>query len=112
LQRFELRLRPPSNGKKAIEATLTHRELLTLQEENARLKRAIEELSILNDLARVIGASVNSQEIMQTIIHRSLRAVHAEQGVITLVDAQEGRTMKTLVRSMVTSGDHPRFHLD
>jgi sigma-B regulation protein RsbU (phosphoserine phosphatase) len=82
----------------------------TLQDENLRLKRAIEELSVLNDLARMIGGSLNSQEIMQTVIHRSLRAVHAEQGVITLVDAKSGHTMKTLVRSMVSSSDNPRFH--
>ena len=45
-------------------------ELQSLKEENLRLRRAVEELSILNDLARVIGGSMNSQEIMQTIIHR------------------------------------------
>ena len=31
-----------------------------LQEENQRLRRAVEELSILNDLARAIGASLNT----------------------------------------------------
>jgi len=46
--------------------------LATLQEENRRLKRAVEELSILNDLARAIGASLNTQEIIQTIVRRSL----------------------------------------
>lgn len=86
-------------------------ELQTLKEENLRLRRAVEELSILNDLARVIGGSMNSQEIMQTIIHRSLRAVNAEQGVITLVDHAANQPMKTLVRSMVSSSDHSKFHL-
>ena len=79
-------------------------------EENRRLRRAVEELSILNDLARAIGASLNSQDVMQTIIHRSLRSVHAEQGVITLVDQEAGDAMKTLVRSMVSSTDHEQFH--
>ena len=41
--------------------------LEALQQENSRLKRAVEELSVLNDLARAIGSSFNSQEIMQTI---------------------------------------------
>src|SRR5712692_6084662 len=83
-----------------------------LLEENRRLKRAIEELSILNDLARAIGASLNSQEVMQTIIHRSLRAVHAEQGVITLVGPQAEDAMKTLVRSVMSSSDHEKFHFN
>ena len=82
------------------------------QEENRRLRRAVEELSVLNDLARAIGASLNLQDIMQTIIHRSLRAIHAEQGVITLVDQTAADSMKTLVRTMVSSTKHPQFHFN
>lgn len=83
-----------------------------LVEENQRLKRAVEELSILNDLARAIGASVNSQDIMHTIIHRSLRAINAEQGVITLVDPEASSPMKTLVRTMASSAQNPRYHFN
>jgi len=83
-----------------------------IYEENARLKRAIEELTILNDLARAIGALQNSEEIMQTIIRRSLRAVDAEQGVITLVDEKTDDSMKTLVRTMVSSQEQQPFHLN
>jgi class 3 adenylate cyclase len=90
---------------------LSPKELHGLAEDNRRLRRAVEELSILNDLARLIGASTNSQEVMQTIIHRTLRAVQAEQGVITLVDAEANKPMRTLVRSMTQSGDQPQFHL-
>ncbi len=83
-----------------------------LVEENSRLKRAIEELTILNDLARAIGALQNSGEIMQTIIRRSLKAVNAQQGVITLVDEEKDDSMKTLVRTMVSSSDQQPFHLN
>jgi sigma-B regulation protein RsbU (phosphoserine phosphatase) len=86
-------------------------EIRSLQEENQRLKRAVEELSILNDLARAIGASLNTQEIIQTIVRRSLRAINAEQGVITLVEEQSTQSMKTLVRTMVSSSEHEHFHL-
>ncbi|HUI09646.1 MAG TPA: GAF domain-containing SpoIIE family protein phosphatase [Bacteroidota bacterium] len=83
---------------------------LSPQEENRRLKRAVEELSILNDLARAIGASVNLQDIMRTIIHRSIRAIRAEQGVITLVDHRAQDVMKTLVRTMASSSQSPQYH--
>ena len=83
-----------------------------LEEENKRLRRAVEELTILNDLARAIGASHNSQEIMNTIIRRSLRAVNAEQGVITLVDEKANQPMKTLIRTMVSSAEHQPLHLN
>jgi phosphoserine phosphatase RsbU/P len=85
--------------------------LQSLEEENLRLRRAVEELSILNDLARAISASLNSEEIMQSIIRRSLRAMDAEQGVITLVDERANNPMKTLVRAAVTSSAHEQFHL-
>jgi len=80
--------------------------LQSLQQENQRLKRAVEELSFLNDLSRAIGASTNLAEILQTIIHRSLQAVHAEQGVITLVGKKADDPMKTLVRDMATLSEH------
>jgi serine phosphatase RsbU (regulator of sigma subunit) len=84
----------------------------SLEDENQRLKRAVEELSILNDLARAIGASVNSEEIMRTIIHRSLRAIGAEQGVITLVDRDADDSMKTLLRTSVSSGEREQYHFN
>jgi len=83
-----------------------------LEEENRRLRRALEELTTLNELARAIGASLNSQDIMNTIIRRSLRAVHAEQGVITLVGLQPQDPTRTLVRTMVSSSEHQPFHIN
>jgi hypothetical protein len=53
--------------------------LQSLQEENQRLRRAVEELAILNELARVIGVQTNSEEVMQIIIRRSLRAVKGDR---------------------------------
>lgn len=83
----------------------------SLQEENQRLRRAVEELSILNDLSRAIGASLDSKEIMQTIIRRSLKAVNAGQGVITMVEAQSEDPLKTLVRAVTDSSQQEQFHL-
>ncbi|NIO29112.1 MAG: SpoIIE family protein phosphatase [Candidatus Latescibacteria bacterium] len=83
-----------------------------LQEENEQLKRALEELSILNDLARAIGASLDSEDIIEKIVRRSVRAVDAAQAVITLVDRHSDDAMKTLVRAMRTSSAHERFHLN
>jgi GAF domain-containing protein len=95
-----------------LPAPVTNATLRTLQEENQRLKRAVEELSFLNELARAIGASTNLQEIMQTIIRRSLQAVQAEQGVITLVGAHATDPTKTLVRDMATSSEHQPYRLN
>ncbi|MBM4162654.1 MAG: PP2C family protein-serine/threonine phosphatase [Ignavibacteria bacterium] len=86
--------------------------LSSLQKEVARLKRAVEELSTLNDLARSIGASLDSQQVMRTIVNRSLRAVNGEQGVITLVGSGEASDTTTLIRTQLGSSEHTKFHLD
>ena len=83
-----------------------------LIETNRRLERAVAELAILNDLAREIGASTNSEEIMRKIVRNSLRAVNAEQGVVTLVGRDARDPATTLVRSVVSSCDHSAFHIN
>ena len=85
--------------------------LESLVEENRRLKRAVEELSVLNDLARAIGASLDSQQIMGSIVRRSLRAINAEQGVITLVEDRPSDPTRTLIRAMDSSSQQEQFHL-
>ncbi len=91
-------------------------EFIALREENGRLKRAVEELGILNDLARDIGGSLEPDEVMSTIVRRSLRTVQAEQGVITLVEQKavdESDLMRTLVRTnLTTSVKRPAYHFD
>lgn len=87
-------------------------EMSQLREENQRLKRAIEELSVLNELATAIGASGNFEDVIRKIISRSIKAVGAEQGVITLVEENADLPMKTLVRTTISSSEHPGFHFN
>lgn len=87
-------------------------QLEALRFENDRLKRAVDELSILNDLAGEIGGSRDSKEIIQSVVRRSLRAVNAEQGVVTMVETATGDPMKTLVRTMATSAQQERYHFN
>lgn len=86
-------------------------DVAALESENRRLSRAVRELSVLNDLARAISASRNSESIMKTIIARSLEAVDAEQGTITLVGRDAAAPTNTLVRAMVSSSIAGAFHL-
>lgn len=86
--------------------------LQQLRTENQRLKRAVEELSVLNDLAREIGASINTKEIMDKMIKNALRAVKAEQGIVALVVKRPDDTIKTFARAMVTSSAREPLHLN
>lgn len=91
------------------EVELKYRQI---EEENKRLNRAVSELSILNDLALAISGSLDSEKIVHAIISRSIRAINAEQGDITLVDENESSTSETLVRSMISSAKHSPLHLN
>ncbi len=86
--------------------------LKQLQVENRRLRRAVEELSILNDLATAIGGTSDPMEIMRIIVKRSLKTVHAEQGVITLVDQKTSDPSKTFIRTMESSREQQAIHPD
>jgi serine phosphatase RsbU (regulator of sigma subunit) len=69
-----------------------------LREENRRLRRAVNELSVLNELARAIAVTKSPEETIRRIADRSRRAVQAEQGVITLIDERREELPRTLVR--------------
>ena len=83
-----------------------------IEEEMRRLRRSVEELSILNDLAHAIGGLMDPQEVMKVIIHRSVHAIQAEQGVITMVDEESGDPMRTLVRTMVNKSVRNPYHFN
>lgn len=80
-------------------------------QEVIRLRRAVEELSVLNELAVAISASMEPDKIMKTIISRSRRAVHAAQANITLVDRNEMIPAGTLVRE-VRDQESEHYHLN
>jgi len=83
-----------------------------LRRENARLQRAVGELSMLNDLARDLGASLDPDKIMNKIVRQAIKAVDASQGVVTLVNEAEHSSLKTLIRTSSASGERRSFHLD
>lgn len=77
--------------------------LQRLADDNAELRRAVEELSVLNDLARTIGGSSDADHVIRTIVRRSLDAVNAEQGVVTLAPDGDDASMRTLLRTRINS---------
>lgn len=84
----------------------------SLLRENNQLRRAVEELSILNELSTAIGASRGVEDIIKTIIRRSIKAVRAEQGVVTLVGEDAADPTRTLVRTMASSSDKEAYSPD
>ncbi len=80
----------------------------SLEEENLRLKRAVTELTILNELAAAIDSTMSTDEIMNLIVQESIKAIGVEQGAIMMITEKAASPMKTLIRGMdASSGGIP-----
>jgi sigma-B regulation protein RsbU (phosphoserine phosphatase) len=86
-------------------------QVSALQHEVQQLRKAVEELSILNDLSRVISSTMSLDEVIKNIVNRAVKAVHGQQGMITLVDEQSPNEMKTLIRTQDSGTNQPQFRL-
>jgi len=60
-----------------------------LSKENLRLKSAVEELSILNDIATAIASTQSLDQITNLIVKKCVKHLKAEQGSIQLVDEKD-----------------------
>ena len=84
--------------------------LQSLQSENERLRRAVDELSLLNRLATDIGQVPDSEQILKAVLKSALTGVKAEQGIISLVRRAPSST-QTVIREKMTSSTRPGFQL-
>jgi sigma-B regulation protein RsbU (phosphoserine phosphatase) len=87
-------------------------QLVNLQEENVRLRKAIEELSTLNDLARVISSTMSLDVVIENVIKRAVKGAHVEQGLITLVKEEKPSSMFTIIRTQDSRSHQDQFHLN
>lgn len=76
-------------------------EVDRLHDEVRHLRRAVDDLSLLNDLALAMASARDLDTIIRTLVRRSLEVVGAEQGVVTLVDRHDQGGAETLVRTAV-----------
>ncbi len=83
-----------------------------LEEEIRQLRRAVDELSMLNEIAAHIGASRGAEAVVSRLIRSSMQAVGAEQGMIALVERTTVDTGKTLFRTAATTHRGHDFHLN
>jgi len=75
-----------------------------LKKEIHRLKTAVEELTVLNDLAIAASSALELDQILEIIMQKSVKAVQAEQGSIMLVTPNQRSPLQTLIRHKDFSG--------
>ena len=83
---------------------MTTIDIQQLEKEVERLKSAVEELTLLNELAMAASSSMEVNQVLDIIVQKSIKAVRAEQGSIMLVTPAEDNPLKTLIRQEDFSG--------
>lgn len=74
-----------------------------LEEENRRLQRAVEELSILNEIASAISSTMSLSEIVDSIVAKCVRHLRVEQTSVQLLEQQaQNAELRTMVRRVDT----------
>ena len=78
--------------------------LTRLEEENRRLRRAVDELSIINEVASAVTSTWSLDEIVNSIVQKCVKHLNVEQGAVLLFDKQEDSAeLKTMVRRVDSS---------
>lgn len=91
--------------------TANNPEAIQLKNELQRLKSAIEELTVLNDLAIAASSTLEVEQMLDIIVQKSIKAVRAEQGKIMLVTEQQGAPLQTLIRQDNFSGKSTTYNV-
>ncbi len=80
-----------------------------LERENVRLKLAVEELSILNQISTAVSSASSLDETVDLIVRRCIQHLKVEQGAVLLFDSLEkGSALRTMVRKVEKdTGDIP-----
>jgi sigma-B regulation protein RsbU (phosphoserine phosphatase) len=88
-------------------------EIDRLARENTRLKSAVDELSILNDIATAVSSASSLERTIELIVHKCIKHLKVEQATITLLDAARvGTPFHTIIRGADTSSEILPYRLD
>ena len=86
----------------------------SLETENARLKQAVEELSVLNEIVSAVGGNRTVDRINKLILQICIRHFGVEQGVVHLLDPTDPEEMLRTgvrVRKMGPDSEAGRYRL-
>jgi phosphoserine phosphatase RsbU/P len=86
---------------------------LKLQEENKRLRTAIEELSVLNEISTAISSTQPLEQIIDLIVRKCVKHLTVEQGAVMLLNEQdEEKPFRTMIRKQDSFSNYLPYRLD
>ncbi len=76
-----------------------------------KLKLAVKELSVLNDIATAVSTTNDLNQVIELIVHECVNHLNVEQGAIMLLDpAETDDQFRTIVREIDTDTDIVPYH--
>jgi phosphoserine phosphatase RsbU/P len=88
-------------------------QISRLQDENQKLRLAVEELSVLNEIATAITSTQSIDKIVDLIVRKCVKHIKVEQGVVMLLDEKDTQNpFHTMIRKQDSSSNLLPFRLD
>lgn len=89
-----------------MSAGQTPTTIAQLEDENRRLRRAVEELSILNAIASAISSTMSLNAIVELVVQESVKQLNVEQGAVMLLQQEESADpFRTMARKAYSGSD-------
>jgi sigma-B regulation protein RsbU (phosphoserine phosphatase) len=86
---------------------------LKLQEENKRLRTAIEELSVLNEISTAISSTQPLEQIIDLIVRKCVKHLMVEQGAVMLLNEKDqDKPFRTMIRKQDSVSNYLPYRLD
>ncbi len=82
-----------------------------LEDEVRRLREAVEELKVLNEIAVAARKATNIDQMLNIIVQKSILALNAEQGSILLVTQNQNDPFTTYIRRDDSSKLQHKYHI-
>ncbi len=78
-------------------------QLARLEAENRRLRQAVEELSIINEVATAVSSTSPLDQVVDLIVQKCVKHLKVDQGAVLLFEKQEAAAaLRTMVRKVQT----------
>ncbi|MEE9167493.1 MAG: GAF domain-containing SpoIIE family protein phosphatase [Candidatus Neomarinimicrobiota bacterium] len=85
--------------------------MTTRLDELQRLRKAVEELAILNEIALAVGSARELDDVVELIIQKCVKHLKVEQGAVLLLDEEvPDSPFRTMVRKMESRSDIVPYH--
>lgn len=84
-----------------------------LEKENERLRHAVEELAILNEIAIAVSSTQSLKSIIDLIVNKCVKHLKVEQAVVMLLDEKDAnKPFQTMIRKQDSGAGSLPFRFD